>query len=75
MIRLMAIPLLITRSVVDQKENDSLPLVDGDGAVGDPASKDRFSLLFRAAALTLACSFDTKAWDRPYSCTIGREET
>jgi hypothetical protein len=76
MIHLIAIPSLITRSVINQKENDSLPLADGDGSVGDPASKDSFSLLlFRAAALTLGCPFDAKAWDRPYSCAIGPEET
>lgn len=47
------VPLLITRSIVNQRANGSLPLADGSGSVGDPASEYRFSsLLFPAAALT-----------------------
>ena len=53
------VPLLIACSVVNQRANGSLPLADGEGAVGDPASEHRFSsLLFPMVALTLRYSFD-----------------
>ena len=31
--------LLITRRTIDQKANGTLPLADGEGSVGDPASE------------------------------------
>jgi len=37
--------LAIAEAVVNQKENESLPLADGDGSVGDPASLGQAVLL------------------------------
>ena len=61
----------VSFSVVANKTPGTLPLIDGDGAVGDPASKS-FSFLVRTV---IEQGTRAQALVSPFFCATGHLET